>query len=59
MDIYAIELDGYGAYEVRSTAPGRATRTISGFPTWSDAQRWINEQTLIAMKIANASDAGQ
>ena len=57
MDTYAIEADAYGAYQVRVTKPdGNNHEIIPGFPTWSDAQRWVNEQTQIAMKNTNASD---
>ena len=42
MDTYAIELDQYGAYQVRVTKPDGGVEIVPGFPTWSDAQGWIN-----------------
>ena len=45
MATYAIETDAYGAYQVIVTKPDEGRpEIIPGFPTWSDAQRWINER---------------
>jgi len=56
MDTYSIETDSYGAYEIRVTKPDGTSNVIPGFPTWSDAQGWVNEQSQIAMRTANALD---
>ena len=44
MDKYAIEIDQYGAYQVRVTKTDGRVEIIPGFPTWSDAQGWINQR---------------
>lgn len=56
MDTYSIEANGDGAYKIRVTAPDGSSREVPDFPTWDDAQLWVNEQTEIAMKTVIASD---
>jgi hypothetical protein len=57
METYAIETDANGEYEVRViAADGRDSRIAGRFPTWRQAQEWIDAQTNITMRNANASD---
>ena len=57
MDTYLIEPDNYGAYEVRVSGPYGHKQVISGFPTWSNAQGWINEHT-VAIKPVKVASVG-
>jgi hypothetical protein len=58
MDTYLIEPDNYGAYEVRVSGPYGHKQVISGFPTWSNAQGWINEHTPVAIKPVKVASVG-
>jgi hypothetical protein len=42
MDNHAIEIDQYGAYQVRVTKQDGGIEIIPGFPSWGDAQAWVN-----------------
>lgn len=56
METYSIEAN-QGGYEVRVKSPKPAgVQIAASFPTRREAQEWIDEQTQIAMKTANASD---
>jgi hypothetical protein len=56
VDTYSVEIDAYGAYQVRITRPDkRNDEIIPGFPTWSDAQRWINARL---REAGDAADRG-
>jgi hypothetical protein len=56
MDTYSIEAN-QGGYEVRAIGPqGEPGHIVVSFPTRQQAQEWIDSQTQIAMKTANASD---
>jgi hypothetical protein len=56
MDTYSIEAN-QGGYEVRVIgADGKPGQVAASFPTRQQAQDWIDSQTQIAMKSANASD---
>ncbi len=57
METYTIEATGQGGYEVRAAGTGdNGGQVIMSFPTRWEAQAWIDGQTRIAMKTANASD---
>jgi hypothetical protein len=57
MDTYSIETDGTGGYQVRAAETATEKSHIVGsFSTWKQAQEWIDAQTQIAMRLANASD---
>jgi hypothetical protein len=55
METYTIEIDAYGAYQIRVTkSDGGNIEIIPGFPKWSDAQQWINDR-LRARKMTVSS----
>jgi hypothetical protein len=57
MDTYLIETDGTDGYQVRTAgSAGRHGEIVARFSTYQQAQEWVDEQTRIAMKSANASD---
>jgi hypothetical protein len=54
MDTYSIEAN-QGGYDVRAVGPdGKPGHVAASFPTRRQAQEWIDAQTQIAMKTANA-----
>jgi hypothetical protein len=56
MDTFSLEADGQG-FQVRAADSGdHPGRIAASFPTRHQAQEWIDAQTQIAMKTANASD---
>ncbi len=56
METYSIE-SNQGGYEVRVNSPEPGGVQVAAcFPTRREAQKWIDAQTQIAMKTANASD---
>jgi hypothetical protein len=58
MNTYTIETDHTGGFQVRVTGPhGEPGHHVTtGFPTRAAAQEWIDSQTQLVMKNANASD---
>jgi hypothetical protein len=43
MTLYKIEMDAIGDYQVRMTdADGDRWRVVISFPTWRQAQEWID-----------------
>ena len=54
---YAIESDDRGGFHVRAAeTPEEKSHIVMSFETWQKAREWIDDQTQIAMKSANASD---
>jgi hypothetical protein len=56
MDSYSIETDSDGGYRVRVTNPDGRWHVVTGFENRQAARQWIDAQTQIALKSANASD---
>lgn len=58
MEIYAIEADDLGRYQVRVTSPGgRDGRMVAGFRTVSQAQEWIDDRMRLTAKPIQAPGA--
>lgn len=57
MDTYSIETNSDGGYEVRvAETVDQKSQIVGSFPTYREAQEWIDAQTQIEMKTTNASD---
>ena len=57
MEDYLIEADGGGGYRVRTCRPNvEHNPIVAEFATYQQAQEWVDQQTRIALKSANASD---
>jgi len=57
MDAYSIETDSDGGFRVRAvTRAGGRSEIVASFPTEREAREWMDNQTMIDLRSANASD---
>jgi len=56
METYSVVTDGRGGYQVRVTSlRAEIGRLVFGFPTWTHARRWIDNQSRLTQSTETAS----